>query len=73
MIDASRMSVAKLRDFFEASLQKASSMDLMVSLHLKATMMKVRTSQTEEPSAWDPLPACSHPPTHHASPMMGPH
>ena len=41
VIDSSRMSAAKLRGFFEESLAKASSMDLMVSLHLKATMMKV--------------------------------
>jgi isocitrate dehydrogenase len=41
VIDSSRMSVAALNAFFEASLQKANSLDLMVSLHLKATMMKV--------------------------------
>ena len=41
VIDASRMSVAKLRSFFEESLQSAASKDLMVSLHLKATMMKI--------------------------------
>jgi len=41
VIDSSRMSVAKLRAFFEASLEKAAATDLMVSLHLKATMMKV--------------------------------
>merc|ERR1719174_2835831 len=41
VIDASRMSISKLRVFFEESFAKANSMDLMVSLHLKATMMKV--------------------------------
>jgi len=41
VIDSSRMSVAKLRSFFEDSLQTAKSTDLMVSLHLKATMMKI--------------------------------
>ena len=41
VIDSSRMSVAKLRAFFEESLQAAKKQDLMVSLHLKATMMKV--------------------------------
>ena len=41
VIDSSRMSVAKLRAFFEESLQAAKKQDLMVSLHLKATMMKI--------------------------------
>jgi isocitrate dehydrogenase len=41
VIDAARMSVPKLREFFDDALDKAASQDLMVSLHLKATMMKV--------------------------------
>ena len=35
VIDAARMSVGKLRSFFEESLQAATKADLMVSLHLK--------------------------------------
>jgi isocitrate dehydrogenase len=41
VIDAAFMSVSKLRSFFEEELQKAKKQDLMVSLHLKATMMKI--------------------------------
>jgi len=41
VIDAARMSATKLRAFFEQSLQTAKPDNLMVSLHLKATMMKV--------------------------------
>ena len=41
VIDAARMSATKLRAFFEQSLQTAKADNLMVSLHLKATMMKV--------------------------------
>ena len=41
VIDSSRMSVSKLRGFFEECLTKANSTNLMVSLHLKATMMKI--------------------------------
>jgi isocitrate dehydrogenase len=41
VIDASRMSTPKLRSFFEDALGRAASQDLMVSLHLKATMMKI--------------------------------
>jgi len=41
VIDASFLSVAKLKDFLEAELQKCKEEGLMVSLHMKATMMKV--------------------------------
>ena len=41
IIDASRMDVAKLCEYVEENLQKAKNDDLMVSLHLKATMMKI--------------------------------
>jgi len=41
VIDSSVMSVAKLREFFEAQMQDAKQKDVMLSLHLKATMMKV--------------------------------
>ena len=40
-IDAARMDVAKLRTFFEEELSRCEKEGLMVSLHLKATMMKV--------------------------------
>jgi len=41
IIDASRMSTKKLSAFLFAELEAAKAADLMVSLHLKATMMKV--------------------------------
>jgi len=41
VIDASLMSCSKLRAFFEAQMQDAKTNDVMLSLHLKATMMKV--------------------------------
>ncbi|KFZ38636.1 isocitrate dehydrogenase [Shewanella mangrovi] len=41
IIDASVMSVAALQDFFEREIETAKSQDVLVSLHLKATMMKV--------------------------------
>lgn len=41
VIDSSVMSAAKLREFFEAQMQDAKENDVMLSLHLKATMMKV--------------------------------
>ena len=41
VIDASRMSVAALTEYFEAELQDCKEKNLMVSLHLKATMMKI--------------------------------
>jgi isocitrate dehydrogenase len=41
VIDCSRMSVAALREFFEAEMQDAKDKGILFSLHLKATMMKV--------------------------------
>lgn len=41
IIDASVMNVKALRDFFEAEMQDARQEDVMLSLHMKATMMKV--------------------------------
>jgi len=41
VIDASVMSRAALRSFFEAQIQDALDNNIMLSLHLKATMMKV--------------------------------
>ena len=41
IIDASVMSRNALCDFFEKSIADAKSQDLLLSLHLKATMMKV--------------------------------
>jgi monomeric type NADP-dependent isocitrate dehydrogenase len=41
VVDASVMSAAALREYFEAELQSAKADNLMVSLHLKATMMKI--------------------------------
>jgi isocitrate dehydrogenase len=41
VIDASVMSVSHLRDFFETQMQQAKSEKLLLSLHMKATMMKV--------------------------------
>ncbi len=41
VIDASLMSCKSLRAYFEAQMQDAKSNDVMLSLHLKATMMKV--------------------------------
>jgi len=41
VIDASLMSSAALRAFFEAQMQDAKENNIMLSLHLKATMMKV--------------------------------
>jgi len=41
VIDASVMSKCVLRDFFEAQMQDAKNSDVLLSLHLKATMMKV--------------------------------
>ena len=41
VIDASVMSVNALCDFFEASMQDAKEQDVLLSLHMKATMMKV--------------------------------
>ncbi|MBU2477774.1 MAG: NADP-dependent isocitrate dehydrogenase, partial [Gammaproteobacteria bacterium] len=41
VIDASVMSVNALRDFFEQATQSAKDEGVLLSLHLKATMMKV--------------------------------
>ncbi|MBM4356837.1 MAG: NADP-dependent isocitrate dehydrogenase [Deltaproteobacteria bacterium] len=41
IVDSSVMSASKLRAFFEAEMQDAKSKGLLLSLHLKATMMKV--------------------------------
>ncbi|WP_019613051.1 NADP-dependent isocitrate dehydrogenase [Psychromonas ossibalaenae] len=41
VIDSSVMSCAALRAFFEAQMQDAFENNIMLSLHLKATMMKV--------------------------------
>lgn len=41
VIDASVMSVNALCDFFEAAMQDAKEQDVLFSLHMKATMMKV--------------------------------
>lgn len=41
VIDASVLSVAALRDFLAAEIQSAKAQDVLFSVHLKATMMKV--------------------------------
>ena len=41
VIDAAVMSRQALRDFFEAQMQDAKEQGVLLSLHLKATMMKV--------------------------------
>ena len=41
VIDATVMNVKALRAFYEASMQDAKDSDVLLSLHLKATMMKV--------------------------------
>jgi isocitrate dehydrogenase len=41
VIDASFMSCKKLCEFYEEEMQKAKDSDVLLSLHLKATMMKV--------------------------------
>mmetsp|Transcript_28659 Transcript_28659/g.40288 ORF Transcript_28659/g.40288 Transcript_28659/m.40288 type:complete len:804 (-) Transcript_28659:187-2598(-) len=41
VIDASRMSCAELCEFFEEEISDAKETELMLSLHLKATMMKI--------------------------------
>lgn len=41
VIDASVMNVKALRDFYAGQIEKARGEDLLLSLHLKATMMKV--------------------------------
>jgi len=41
VIDAGTMSIGELRDFYEREIQDAKDSDILLSLHLKATMMKV--------------------------------
>ncbi|MEL0638122.1 NADP-dependent isocitrate dehydrogenase [Marinomonas sp. TI.3.20] len=41
IVDSMNISCAKLRNFFEATLQEAKEDNIMWSVHLKATMMKV--------------------------------
>ena len=41
MIDATVMSASKLGDFFEAAMQDAKAQGVLLSLHMKATMMKI--------------------------------
>ncbi|MDH5360351.1 MAG: NADP-dependent isocitrate dehydrogenase [Gammaproteobacteria bacterium] len=41
VVDASVMSVAKLREFFETAATEAKAEGILLSLHMKATMMKV--------------------------------
>ena len=41
VIDASAMSVNALRDYFEAAMADAKQDNVLLSLHMKATMMKV--------------------------------
>ena len=41
VLESMRMSVKALREFFELSLQECKDNDVMWSLHVKATMMKV--------------------------------
>ena len=41
VVDAAVMSVRQLREFFAAQIEDARQSGLLLSLHLKATMMKV--------------------------------
>ena len=41
VIDATKLSTAKLCEFFEAEMTDCTEKKLMMSLHMKATMMKV--------------------------------
>lgn len=41
IVDSSRMSASKLRAFYQAQIDDAKSKDILLSLHLKATMMKI--------------------------------
>lgn len=41
VIDASFMSIKSLQDFYEREMQEARDSELLLSLHLKATMMRV--------------------------------
>jgi hypothetical protein len=52
LIDSSRMSVTKLRAFYERTLSKAKEDGIMVSLHVKATMMKARACKGWGKRGW---------------------
>lgn len=41
VVDASCMSIRALTEFFQAEIEDAKESELLLSLHLKATMMKV--------------------------------
>ncbi|MFK8139437.1 MAG: NADP-dependent isocitrate dehydrogenase [Bdellovibrionales bacterium] len=41
LIDSSRMSYRALKEYFAKNIEEAKSQDILFSLHLKATMMKV--------------------------------
>jgi len=41
VVDATFMSVKELREYFEREMQDAKAKDTLLSLHLKATMMKI--------------------------------
>lgn len=41
VIDASRMQVSQLRSFFKETIEATAQKDVLLSLHMKATMMKV--------------------------------
>lgn len=41
VIDASRMKVSSLRQFFAEQIERAKKEDILLSLHMKATMMKI--------------------------------
>lgn len=41
IIDATRMSARALQEFYQKAIDEAKSRDVLLSLHLKATMMKV--------------------------------
>ena len=41
VIDAAKIDIKKLKAFFDSEIQSASKEDVLLSIHLKATMMKV--------------------------------
>ena len=41
ILDAAKLEIKKLEDFFEQEFEKAKKAEMAVSIHLKATMMKV--------------------------------
>jgi len=41
IIDSSVMQVSKLKEYFKSEIEKAKSENILLSLHMKATMMKV--------------------------------